>query len=474
MIGVSIANEHLHEPGVEGVSISEPDLLVEQVAPPGRWQEARQRMGRNLRLARMGLPRPTGTRRWILFGVGLLVLLSLITLGALRLRPVVYTQARVTRGDVINTVESVGTISATTYHLTFPVAGRVAEIDVKVGQTVKTGQVLAKLDPTLLTDAITTAQTQLTANEGVATTAQAALQSALASQANAVAAAQATYNAAVQRAPDDQASVNQAQAQLAQAQSQAQAQVDQSRTQAGTAQAQVDVARAQLASAQHALQMATLASPAPGVIAAIHGNAGEVAGGANGVTQPLLDLVNLQALTIQAPVTVADVGTIQAGQAVSFTATVTPGSHFSGAVVGASPVGTASPQGLQFPVTVSVDPLSAGLGKLYPGMQADLTITTRAARQALVLPTAALRYAQGSVGAHRITAVAARVALQHAQQLQATGTGDVAQGQAAFVLAYVHGKLTALPVVTGLSDGKRIVVLAGLVLGDQVVTGDHQ
>lgn len=471
---MSIANEQPREHPAEGVSLPEAEAAMEEATRPGRSPEAWQRAGRNLRLAMMGLRRPKGARRWIIWGVAALALVSLLVLGALRLRPVVYSQARVTRGDVINTVGTVGTISATTYHLTFPVAGRVAEIDVKVGQTVKAGQVLAKLDATTLNDALNTAQAQVQANQTVASATQAALQSALISQSSSAAAAQATYNAAVQSAPDDQARVRQAQSQLAQAQAASQALVDQARSRAASAQAQVDVAQAQLASARDALTLASLTAPAPGVIAAIHGNPGEVAGGTNGATQPLLDLVNLQALSIQGTVAVAAVGSIQAGQAVSFTAEAAPGSHFSGAVVGASPVGVATSQGLRFPVTVAVDPLSAGQGKLYPGMQADLTITTRAVRQALVIPTAALRYAQGSVGAHRISAAAARTATLRAQQLQATGTDDVRQGQAGYVLEYVHGKLVALPIVTGLSDGTRIVVLAGLALGDRVVAGDHQ
>src|SRR5450432_1945494 len=60
--------------------------------------------------------------------------------------PVTYTTAAVTVGNLSTTISSTGPISAhAIYSLNFSNTGQVSEIDVKVGQHVTLGQVLAKL-----------------------------------------------------------------------------------------------------------------------------------------------------------------------------------------------------------------------------------------------------------------------------------------------------------------------------------------
>ncbi len=77
--------------------------------------------------------------------------------------PVTYRTATVARGTVAQTVAVSGTISpAGQISLSFPVAGRLAELDVAAGQKVTAGQQLAKLDTADLEDALATAQQNLT------------------------------------------------------------------------------------------------------------------------------------------------------------------------------------------------------------------------------------------------------------------------------------------------------------------------
>jgi multidrug efflux pump subunit AcrA (membrane-fusion protein) len=60
--------------------------------------------------------------------------------------PVTYTSAAVTVGNLSTTISATGPISAhATYSLNFSNSGQISEIDVKVGQHVTSGQVLAKL-----------------------------------------------------------------------------------------------------------------------------------------------------------------------------------------------------------------------------------------------------------------------------------------------------------------------------------------
>src|SRR5229473_2410590 len=62
---------------------------------------------------------------------------------------VTYLTATVQKGDLSSGVTATGPIAAATaVPLNFKLSGRVAEIDVQIGDRVQPGQVLARLDPT--------------------------------------------------------------------------------------------------------------------------------------------------------------------------------------------------------------------------------------------------------------------------------------------------------------------------------------
>ncbi len=70
--------------------------------------------------------------------------------------------AQVSRGTLATTVTLPGTASSTSsVALTFPVAGRIAEVNVVIGQAVKAGDALARVDDTDVRQALQTAQTNL-------------------------------------------------------------------------------------------------------------------------------------------------------------------------------------------------------------------------------------------------------------------------------------------------------------------------
>ncbi len=70
--------------------------------------------------------------------------------------------AQATRGTLATTMTLPGTASSTaSVSLTFPVAGKVAEVNVVIGQAVKAGEQLAKVDDTDARQALQTAQTNL-------------------------------------------------------------------------------------------------------------------------------------------------------------------------------------------------------------------------------------------------------------------------------------------------------------------------
>jgi HlyD family secretion protein len=90
----------------------------------------------------------------------LVVIIGSIFLAMQTRRPTtMYQFQQVTRGDFALPVSMAGPLQGGTYNIVFPTTGRIVEIDVKLGQMVNKGQVLARLDKALLQDAVTQAQT---------------------------------------------------------------------------------------------------------------------------------------------------------------------------------------------------------------------------------------------------------------------------------------------------------------------------
>jgi multidrug efflux pump subunit AcrA (membrane-fusion protein) len=124
----------------------------------------------------------------------------------------------VQQGTVLATVSASGTLEAAqSLGLNFTTGGKLTAIDVKVGQRVTTGQVLATVDPTSSQDSLEQAQAQLSGAEAelaVAdqgeTSAAKKVQSDQAGQAlQQVQTAESTLSAAEQAADDDAASAEQ-------------------------------------------------------------------------------------------------------------------------------------------------------------------------------------------------------------------------------------------------------------------------
>ncbi len=114
--------------------------------------------------------RPRRWRRWII-AVAILLLIAILAGLFFAFRPgrrtVAYQYQKLSQGNFSLAVNSTGPLQSGTYNVVFSGTGKIAEIDVTVGQTVKQGQVLARLDKTSLQDAINAAQAQVLAAQAV-------------------------------------------------------------------------------------------------------------------------------------------------------------------------------------------------------------------------------------------------------------------------------------------------------------------
>jgi HlyD family secretion protein len=115
-----------------------------------------------------------GIRKWMIFaGVGVLAAAAVLLLVRSRLQvraqsntPGSYQTQAATRGDIAASVGATGNIRTNqSVVLNWQTTGIISKIDVKLGQTVKAGDVLGELDPASLPQSILSAQNNLAADQ---------------------------------------------------------------------------------------------------------------------------------------------------------------------------------------------------------------------------------------------------------------------------------------------------------------------
>ena len=343
--------------------------------------------------------------------------------------------------DVDVTVAASGTVDpALELGLQFPGAAtaQLATLEVKVGDVVAEGDVLATLKTESLEAAVASARS------GVATARTTELQAAQAVEAaeQAIVAARLNYENIFDNHPSDSGpnrhiALENAQAQQASAAAQlttAQQQV----AAAGPARAS---AAAQLESALANLANATMTAPNAGTVVAIASAVGEPIGSTSvgtSATSGFIILAGLDDFVVTADFAESDVVGIAVGQKVSLEFDALPDEPREGEVTHVAPFGVVDRSGASlttYEVTVSVPNAPAGL---RAGMTAQASITTE----------------------ERLGVVAAPVTA-----LVPTADGFVVRVQAD------DGTISNVAVEVGIRGGYYVEIVSGLSEGDRVVTG---
>ncbi|HEX7593334.1 MAG TPA: efflux RND transporter periplasmic adaptor subunit, partial [Anaerolineae bacterium] len=306
------------------------------------------------------------------------------------------------RGSLIATLAEAGNVSApTTSSAAFVsttgavIAGRVAKVNVQLGDKVKAGQVLMELDPSDLQRALQTAQASLSNAQGSLSNSQASLDSAkikasqtvnqliiaktsLDSATVALQTAQAAYDTIAWR-PDAgmmtqatalQTATNSYQSALANYNITASNLSDTSalRTaQNNINQAQNNVDQAQIAvtQAQDNLDRAKLVSPISGTVSAVNYNVGDTASGT------AVAIVDLSKIQVKVTIGEIDISTVKIGQTAQLTMDALPGKTYTATVSAINPVGTISSGVVNYAVIAQ---LNDPKGDVLPGMTANLAI----------------------------------------------------------------------------------------------------
>ncbi len=399
----------------------------------------------------------------------------------------------VTRGTLVATVNAAGNVSAPEEAaMSFQSSGRLAKVNVQVGDKVKANQLLMQLDTTDLQLALKTARANLASAQAnfdsnkanlqfALKTAQANLASAKASYdaaklkydqnqnqlivaktsldkaTTALQAAQGAYNAIAWR--NDVGMTTQA-ANLANATSDynsalanyqitaagindtslrtAQASVDNSQTSLEQAQKNLDTsartAQATLDNAQVGLETAQRNLEKASLYAPFDGYVSVVnfsAGDSVGTTTAvsIADLSNLQ---VKVTIAEVDMEKIKVGETSTMTFDAIPGKTYNAKVIAISPVGTITQGVVNYPVFVT---LTDADQSVRPGMTANLAIAVDRRDNVLLIPNRAVR----------------------------------TQGNQRSVTVLYKGQSIPVPVTTGLSSDTSIEIINGLNEGDQVI-----
>jgi membrane fusion protein, macrolide-specific efflux system len=290
----------------------------------------------------------------------------------------------VTTGTIQQTVASSGTIQpASQASLNFAVAGTVTAVNVKAGQTVTNGQVLATLSTTALAEQVAAAAAQL-------------------SSANARLAADEAASASTTQIDSDQAAVTSAESSLS--------------------------------SAQTSLNDASLTSTISGTVASVSLTVGQQvsAGGSgsssSGSSSAQIVVVGTNSYIVNATVDDTEIGQIADGDQATIVPTGSSTTDY-GTVASVSLIGSQSSNVTTFPVVIDITGNPSGL---FAGSTAAVNIIVKQLNNVTEVPTAAISYnssGQATVtqvvnGAHVVKAVTVGAAANGETQI----TSGVAAG----------------------------------------------
>ncbi len=199
------------------------------------------------------------------------------------------------------------------------------------------------------------------------------------------------------------------------------------------ADADIKRARAVLANAGVKLSYATITAPISGVIASVSTQQGEtVSAGLNVPT--FVTIIDLNRIQVDAFVDETDIGKVKVGQKAMFTVDTYPNREFTGRVAAIYPKAVIQDNVINYDVVININTPFKGL--LRPDMTASVTIYQEERQGVLMVPRKAV----------------------------------IREGGRKFILVQSSdGSQQRKAVTTGTSDGNRIEIVSGLNAGDTVV-----
>ena len=413
----------------------------------------------------------------------------------------------VVRQDLTSQVTASGEIKPKNYiNIGANAMGDITELLVKEGDTVRKGQLLAKIENTQPTADVDSQKANLASAEADSAAAEAGLKAAddnIATMQSAVTQAQADLERMKQDSEraeqlykeklgakqdfDSKLSLYEAQkAAVAQAQArlvQARTQREQTAAQLTSSQRRINVARASLVRSNDVLHKFDSFAPLDGVVTNLSVRAGEsvVPGLQNQTGTNIMTIADMSLITAEVKVDETDIVNVKVGQIAEITIDAIPNKTFTGHVteigdtailrstgVAASQSAISSQEAKDFKVVVAMDNPPA---EVRPGLSCTAKITTATRKNAVTIPIQALTVRQkGDLEPKKTDTSGSAQAATKVDPAAEKARKEELQG--VFVVA--NGKATFRKVETGITGSTDIEVLSGLNEGDQIITGTYQ
>jgi HlyD family secretion protein len=410
--------------------------------------------------------------KWTIIGV-LLAAIGLLTAFKYESKntPQYFTE-KVQKGDIQNVVQATGTINAvTTVQVGSQVSGTIQTLAADFNSHVKKNQVIAQIDPSLFQGALLQAKADLADAQANLIAAKANLDKAQAT------AAQAKLDFSRYTTLAQEGVVPTQQLDTARATSQsADAAVGAAKAQVTQAAAQAQQKSAAVTVAQTNLDHSTIRSPIDGTVIARSVDVGQTV--AASLQAPTLFTIaqDLTKMQVYVSTDESDVGTIQAGQDVSFKVDAFPKDTFKGKVSAVRLNATTVQNVVTYTTIVDFDNPDM---KLFPGMTAYVTVPVATATDVVKVPNGALRFTP-DLTADQISALYQKVGINASGAGRKGGKGaQAASGQQ--MSTAVVWKLNAdksvdpVQIKLGITDHTTTevaqVMKGSLNPQDQVVTG---
>ncbi len=254
--------------------------------------------------------------------------------------------------------------------------------------------------------------------------------------------------------------------------------------------AQVETAKAALAKAEDNLTKTSIKAPMPGVVTFLNAEVGEIAQAQTAFTQgrTLMTISDLSVFEVEVDVDETEIGKVRLGQDAVIKVDAYRDTTFAGKVVEIGNSAQVQGEGTEnYATSFRVKIRFAETDYIFrPGMSATVDITTATAKDALLIPYAAL-----------VTREFDADTLKAKEKQQDSGSGLVQSVNAAQnetepepqesgkkrakekikktgVFVVSDGKAKFVELATGIADERNIVALNGLAPGDTVVSGSYQ
>ncbi len=434
--------------------------------------------------------------KWILIGLSILVVLLIVLskVGVFgKKEGLKVTAEKAQKRTIIEVVNASGKVYPEVEVKVSPdISGEITELTVKEGDTVKRGQLLARIyadvyniQKNQAASGVAQSQAQVNIQQAQVSNSRAASEALRAQQEQ----AQRNYN--MQRQLYNDKVISQSEFNIAEANYKtAQANYNAAMQGIRSAEASVQSARAGVQTSQASLQRAdkdlgrtVIVAPSDGVVSLLNVKLGEkVAGNSFNVGTEMLRIANMDKIEVRVDVGENDVPKVKVGDSALVTVDAYSNRKFKGLVTqiassnngAANQLGAATTDVTQYKVYIRIlkdsyaDLLGKGTFPFRPGMSANADIQTKTVQNIITVPINAVttRDKNDSTGNKSITATTNKE----------SNTAITTEEDDIEVVVFVKdptNKVNKVSVKTGIQDINYIEIVSGLKGGEEVITGPY-